>query len=67
MPRQARLVPLASQVEGGKHGEGLRAKGGGGGVGKQMRGGVGADSVLQTVKEEGKRRDKIIIVFVCHE
>lgn len=25
-PRQASLVPLASQVEGGKHGEGLRAK-----------------------------------------
>lgn len=32
-PGQACLVPLASQVEGGKWGEVLRAKAGGGGVG----------------------------------
>lgn len=40
MPRQPRLVPLASQVEVGKQEEGLRPKGGGGGVGEMGKGGA---------------------------
>lgn len=40
MPRQPRLVPLASQVEVGKQEEGLRPKGGEGGVGEMGKGGA---------------------------